>query len=67
MPDATALSCAPQVNWLPRFGATTDITSDRGRQFTSGLWAELSKLLGQGSANFSSRGPKNEMISLGGP
>ena len=48
MTDATALSCAQALleNWVPRFGVPTDMTSDRGRQFTSGLWKELGKLLG---------------------
>ena len=46
MTDATALSCAQALleNWVPRFGVPTDMTSDRGRQFTSGLWKELGKL-----------------------
>ena len=48
MSDDTALSCARAllVNWLPRFGIPTEITSDRGRQFRSVLWTALSKLLG---------------------
>ena len=51
MSDATALSCARALleNWLHRFGITNDITSDRGHQFTYGVYVlrtELSKLLG---------------------
>ena len=48
MADATAVSCARALleNWVPRFGVPTDIVSDRGRQFISGLWMELGKLLG---------------------
>ena len=48
MADATAVSCARALleNWMPRFGVPTDIVSDRGRQFISGLWMELGKLLG---------------------
>ncbi len=32
--------------WVARFGMPTIITSDQGRQFTSSLWAGLTKLLG---------------------
>ena len=32
--------------WVARFGVPTIITSDQGRQFTSSLWAGLTKLLG---------------------
>ncbi len=32
--------------WVARFGVPAIITSDQGRQFTSGLWAGLTKLLG---------------------
>jgi transposase InsO family protein len=32
--------------WVTRFGVPTIITSDQGRQFTSSLWAGLTKLLG---------------------
>ncbi len=32
--------------WVARFGVPTIITSDQGRQFTSALWAGLTKLLG---------------------
>ena len=40
MTDATALACAQALleNWVPRFSVPTDMISDRGRQFTSGLW-----------------------------
>ncbi len=33
-------------SWVARFGVPTIITSDQGRQFTSSLWAGLTKLLG---------------------
>ena len=31
--------------WIARFGVPTNLTSDRGAQFTSALWAELGKSL----------------------
>ncbi len=33
-------------SWVAMFGVPTIITSDQGRQFTSSLWAGLTKLLG---------------------
>jgi transposase InsO family protein len=33
-------------SWVARFGVPTIVTSDQGRQFTSSLWASLTKLLG---------------------
>jgi hypothetical protein len=32
--------------WLSRYGLPSDISSDRGAQFTSALWADLTTLLG---------------------
>ena len=32
--------------WIARFGVPMDMSSDRGSQFTSQLWASISKLLG---------------------
>jgi len=32
--------------WVDRFGVPTVLTFDQGRQFTSSLWAGLTKLLG---------------------
>lgn len=48
LPDALATTCASALlhHWISRFGVPEDIVSDRGRQFTSTLWTELSKLLG---------------------
>ena len=44
----TAQHCATALlrHWVARFGVPASIVTDRGRQFTSGLWLELSRLLG---------------------
>lgn len=46
--DISATSCARALihHWMARFGLPTDMTSDRGTQFTSQLWAALTELLG---------------------
>ena len=46
--DVTAMTCARALisNWIARFGVPSTISSDRGAQFTSSLWAALSTLLG---------------------
>jgi transposase InsO family protein len=46
--DTTAVACARILvsHWISRFGVPADISSDRGPQFTSALWAEITKLLG---------------------
>ncbi len=43
----TAADCAraPFAGWVSRFGVPATITSDRGAQFTSALWAGLCSLL----------------------
>ena len=48
MADATDTSCARALvlHHIAQFGVPTDITSDRGPQFTSNLWTTLEKLLG---------------------
>ena len=48
MADAAATSCACALmsHHIAQFGVPTDITSDRGLQFTSNLWTTLGKLLG---------------------
>ena len=48
MSDATADSCAHALlsHHIAQFGVPSDITSDRGPQFTSALWTSLSRLLG---------------------
>lgn len=46
--DTTAASCAQALvtHWIARFGVPTDMTSDRGSQFTSQLWSSVAQLLG---------------------
>ena len=45
--DATTKTCARALtlHWIARFGIPDDLTSDRGPQFTSHLWAAFNKLL----------------------
>ena len=44
----TAADCAQALlqGWVSRFGVPAAVTSDRGAQFTSEVWAELCALLG---------------------
>ena len=46
--DISAKECAEQfmLGWVARFGLPSEIISDRGRQFTSSLWAQMSETLG---------------------
>ena len=48
IPDQTIDTVAQAfiTHWISRFGVPTDITSDRGAQFTSALWAGLGHLYG---------------------
>lgn len=48
MPDATTITCARAFafHWVARFGVPSDISSDRGSQFTSELWTIFNELLG---------------------
>ena len=48
LPDAKTATCVKALirHWISRFGIPADITSDRGAQFTSSLWAELGSTLG---------------------
>ena len=48
LPDITASSCATAFlwGWIARFGVPSQIITDQGRQFTSGLWRDTMALLG---------------------
>ena len=48
MASTSAEDCARVLlrSWIARFGVPASVTTDRGPQFTSRLWAELHKLLG---------------------
>ncbi len=45
--DKEALTCGRAfLQWTTRYGVPTDITSDRGAQFTSKIWSALCELYG---------------------
>ena len=46
--DISSLTCARALvsQWIARFGIPSEISSDRGTQFTSDLWGSVTKLLG---------------------
>ena len=44
--DTETCARALVFHWIARFGMPTDVTSDRGSQFTSRLWTAITKLLG---------------------
>ena len=46
--DMSAQTCARALlrHWVARFGIPSDITADRGTQFTSELWRQLGSLMG---------------------
>ena len=60
LPDSQASTCASAIlhHWISRFGVPDDITSDRGPQFTSRLWAEFNLLLGVQTHNTTAYHPQ---------
>ena len=61
----TAQSCAHALihHWIARYGVPATIVTDRGRQFTSGLWEELATSLGISRVQTTSYHPQsNGMI-----
>jgi cleavage and polyadenylation specificity factor subunit 1 len=60
---AEAVAKAFVSGWIARFGVPSTITTDRGRQFESQLWKELSNLLGCDRIRTTSYNPRaNGMI-----
>ena len=65
MTDITAESCvsAMMSGWIARFGNPEVITTDRGQQFTSGLWQSFVRLLGSFALKTTSYHPQaNGMV-----
>ena len=65
MTDITAESCVSAMmnGWISRFGSPEVITTDRGRQFTSGLWQSFVRLLGSFAPKTTSYHPQaNGMV-----
>ena len=58
--DMTAQTCARALlrHWIARFGIPSDITADRGRQFTSELWKQMGSVLGIKMNNTTSYHPQ---------
>lgn len=65
IPDAHASTCATALihHWIARFGVPENITSRRGGQFTSTLWTECNKLLGNETHTTTAYQPQaNDMV-----
>ena len=64
MSSITAEECAVALlhHWISRFGVPESIVTDRGRQFTSGLWTELGNLLGVSRSRTTSYHPQSNGI-----
>ncbi len=45
-------------HWVARFGVPGDVTSDRGRQFTSAFWQNMNSLLGISASNTTAYHPQ---------
>ena len=60
MKDITAETVARAFveNWVARFGVPSHVTTDRGAQFTSALFGEISKLLGSRQVLTTAYNPK---------
>ena len=59
--DMTAQTCARALlrHWVARFGLPSDITADRGRQFTSELWSQMGEMMGIKMQNTTSYHPQS--------
>ena len=61
----TVADCAAAIflGWIQCFGVPKTITSDRGPQFTSSLWAALCRLLGISHSSTTAYHPQsNKMV-----
>ena len=58
--EMTAKSCARAFirQWVSRYGMPEDVTTDRGRQFTSEIWKEMNRLLGVRAATTTAYHPQ---------
>ena len=52
------LALAFATNWVARFGIPSEVTSDRGAQFTSQLWKDLMTLMGTTASRTTSYHPQ---------
>ena len=59
--DISALTCARAFlyHWISRYGVTSTLTSDRGRQFVSELWRKTAALLGTATNSTTSYHPQS--------
>eukprot|EP00096_Caligus_rogercresseyi_P008993 TRINITY_DN296_c0_g2_i1.p1 TRINITY_DN296_c0_g2~~TRINITY_DN296_c0_g2_i1.p1 ORF type:complete len:1084 (+),score=65.75 TRINITY_DN296_c0_g2_i1:228-3479(+) len=59
--DISAETCVAAMmhGWVARFGCPETITTDRGRQFTSELWATFARLLGSKHSQTTSYHPQS--------
>ena len=61
--DAASVAKAFILGWVSRFGCPALVTTDRGRQFESALWKELTRRLGSCGIRCTAHNPKaNGMI-----
>jgi len=62
MDKATCVD-ALEGKWVARFGVSSTLTLDQGRQFTSTVWASMCRLLGMQHVNTTTYHPQsNSMV-----
>ena len=62
VPDISTSLCANALIRVAGFGVPTNLTSDRGTQFTSALWSELSKTLSIKNINTTAYHPQTKPL-----
>ena len=64
LPDITTLTCAQALvmHWITRFGVPMNMSSKRGSQFTSQLWASISQLFGTKAPSHHSLPPAGQWL-----